>query len=210
MGELDGPEELRDQEAVTGHRPAIAPEVPGPLGAGDGVPLGPKLHQLLVKPLDLIDALNDILGPSGNYFFRELVLIKDHHFLDGLFTALQFFAQREKRLGDKGRARKRFQDIELTSFNAFGNFNLAFAGEERDGSHLPEIHAHRVVRLVQRSRRQIEFDVLRNFIPLELIDLFQPQAFGRFDLGRIQYLDARVVEHREEVVEIFRRMNVGR
>ena len=168
------------------------------------------MHELLIKPLDLIDAFNNVLGPFRYFFFRELFVIKDHHFLDGPVPVLQVIAHFEKRLDDQGRARKRLQDVELSALNAFGNRNLAFAGKERNCPHLAEIHADRVIGLVQSARRQIKLDILQGFVPLEVVDLFQPQAVGRLDFGRIQDLDTRIVEHQEKIVEIFRGMHVGR
>ncbi len=84
------------------------------------------------------------------------------------------------------------------------------AGEERYRPHLPQVHAHRIVGFVERSGREIELSILLRLFRLGFFGLVQGHVVRRLGLRRLQHLDAGVVEHGEQVVQILGRMHVGR
>jgi hypothetical protein len=49
---------------------------------------------------------------------------------------------------------------ELAALDALGDLDLALAGEQRHRAHLAQVHADRVVGLVERARREVELDLL--------------------------------------------------
>ena len=48
----------------------------------------------------------------------------------------------------------------LAALDALGDLDLALAGEERHRAHLAQVHAHRVVGLVERAGGEVELDAL--------------------------------------------------
>ncbi len=77
------------------------------------------------------------------------------------------------------------------------NLHFAFAREQRHRAHLAQVHANRIVGLVQRTRRQIELGLVR---AVPAIDAF---AFELVALFRIDQVDAGGRKHREQFFEIF-------
>ncbi len=64
----------------------------------------------------------------------------------------QFFRQRHVFLAGKAEAVNDFANFAFGGLDAFGNFHLLFARQQRHLAHLLEIHPHRVVRRVQPVR----------------------------------------------------------
>ena len=62
-----------------------------------------------------------------------------------------------------GRARNRLQHAHLPALDALGDFDFAFARQQRHGAHLAQVHAHGVVGFFERSRGQVELDILALF-----------------------------------------------
>ena len=61
------------------------------------------------------------------------------------------------------RARDRLDDRELAALDAPRDLDLAFAREQRHRAHLAQVHADRVVGLVERARREVELELLGAF-----------------------------------------------
>src|SRR5882762_4180266 len=59
-------------------------------------------------------------------------------------------------LEDDGGARDRLEHEHLAALDAFGDGDFALARQQRDGAHLAQVHAHRVVRLFEHPGREIE------------------------------------------------------
>ena len=52
---------------------------------------------------------------------------------------------------------------QLAALDALGDFHFAFAGEQRNGAHLAQVHAHGVVGLFKRAGREVKLDVFALF-----------------------------------------------
>ena len=61
------------------------------------------------------------------------------------------------------RARDRLDDRELAALDAPRDLDFAFAREQRHGAHLAQVHADRIVGLVERARREVELELLGAF-----------------------------------------------
>ena len=107
------------------------------------------------------------------------------------------------RAGDRRRPRNRLDDGQLAALDALGDLDFAFAGQQRDGAHLAEVHPDRVVGLVERAGRQIELELLGAFA-----GAVEQLVFAIFLLG-VDDFDAGAAERAEQVVELVRRRDVG-
>src|SRR5262249_62284004 len=111
--------------------------------------VGPRLTHLLDLLEDFsLSILDDLVG--------DLLVAEDHQFANGAFAGPKLIADDEDALGDGWRAGDRLDDRELAAFDALGDGDLAFAREQRDRAHLAEVHADRVVGLVESARGEIE------------------------------------------------------
>ena len=81
--------------------------------------------------------------------------------------------------------------------DALGDGDFAFAREQRHPPHLAQVHADRIVRLVQRAGGEVE---LR---PLAVVALHPVAAVIR--LVRVDQVDAGGAEGRKQFLEILRR-----
>ena len=86
----------------------------------------------------------------------DLLLVEDHQLAHGPLAALELLAHLDDFLRDLRRARDRLDDGQLALLDALGDRHLALAREQRHGAHLAQVHADRVVRLVERAGRQVE------------------------------------------------------
>src|SRR5581483_4471799 len=161
VGEIDGSDVLRDQNPVPCHSPVVLAKLARTFGARDRIAPGLELCQFLGKPLDFINGINDILQARGHLVFRQFVVIEGDDLLDGALTLLQFFPDFVQFLDHDCRTGQRLQDFELPALDALGDGYLALPSEQGHGSHFAQVHAYRVVCLVERSRRQVQLDVFR-------------------------------------------------
>ena len=99
----------------------------------------------------------------SQHLFGDLLIVEDHDFLDGANAALQVFAHGEDLADHDRRTRQRLQHAKLAALNALGDLDLAFAREQRNRSHLAQIHADGIVGLLHRAGREVEFHVLAGF-----------------------------------------------
>ena len=166
FGELDLADPLRHLDAGAHRRPACAC---GTCACPCGRALR-RLVELLVQLLggvvglaDGVDLLLHLARPLGDALVGDLLVVEDHQLANGAVAALQLVAEVDDLLGHQRRARDRLDDRQLAALDAAGDFDLAFAGEQRHGAHLAQVHAHRVVGLVERARRQVELELLRSF-----------------------------------------------
>src|SRR5579864_6266929 len=81
--------------------------------------------QLFFQQLDFFIVFADILNLPDKIFqpglydvFSDLFFVKRDQLLDGADALFQVLAERENFLDDDWRARKRFQNAELSAFNA--------------------------------------------------------------------------------------------
>ena len=118
---------------------------------------------------DHFDTANRRPHPGLQNLFRQLFLVERDYFLDIADAAAKILAQGNNLPDDNRRTRDRFHDAQLPALNPLGDFNLALASEQRNGTHLAQIHAHGVVCLLQRTGREIKFYILRLFAGLRLV-----------------------------------------
>ncbi len=96
-------------------------------------------------------------------------------------------------------AHHRFEDFLVALLDPLGDFDFALAGQQADGAHLAQVHAHRVVGLADRTRVD-NFLFLFLLLPVELHAVF---------FLAVHDLDVQVVEHDQHVVDLFRTEQVG-
>ena len=85
--------------------------------------------------------------------------------------------------------------------DAFGDLDLALAGEQRHGAHLAQVHAHRVVGLADGPGRQVQLRtlVLGGGLVLLAAQAQAPEVRG---LGGVDQLDVLLAEHDDDVVDL--------
>ena len=150
-----------------------------------------------------LDLAEDFDGPLLDHFVGDLFVAEDHQLANRALAGAQLIAHDQDALGDGGRPGDRLDDGELAALDALGDGHFAFAREEGHGAHLAEIHAHRIVGLVQRARGQIELGFVARAFTIEVL----VAAVG---LVGIDDLDARGTEGVEQIVEFLRRGDLGR
>ena len=97
------------------------------------------------------------------HFFGDLLLVEEYDFFDRAHAALQVFADGDDFADHDRRTRHRLEHAQLATLDALGDFNFAFAGKQRNGAHLAQVHADGIVGFFQRARREVEFNVFAGF-----------------------------------------------
>ena len=175
-----------------------------PAGVADGVGLvfGDRGGLLLFILRDLLlvldqrfNAGNGGLDARLHDVLGEFLVVEDHHFLDVANAALEVFAEGGNLADDNGRAGDGLEDAHLAALDALGDLDLALAGEQGNRAHLAQVHADRVVGLLQGSGRQVQFDVLA---------VFQVEVLVA-ELGAVQQVNALGADGGDQVVQIFGR-----
>src|SRR5216684_3864208 len=202
LGELDVADALRhiDEGAHRGTtRAAVLALVPRRRALGR---VGELQIELLVDVARLahrFDLLLHLLGAILDALVGDFLVVEDDELADRAITAAQLVAEQDHFLGDERRAGNRLDDGELAALDAPRDLDLALARQERHRAHLAQIHADRVVRLVERARREIELHLLGAFA--RAVDrFFVAEVF----LIGIDDLDARAAKRIEQVVELVR------
>src|SRR5690348_3163913 len=188
-----------------GQVPAVAPIVFGPLLAVDGLELFQQLVDFLVVLGHLVNAANHVLQAVLQDLVGDFFLIKGDDFLDGAHTAAQVIAQGEDFPDHYRGAGQGLEHPVLPALDALGDFHFAFAGEQRNGAHFAQIHAHRVVGLLQGARRQVELDVLTHLHVVGLV-----QTGGRHFGGTLKNINALRADGGQQVIQILGRVDVMR
>ena len=129
----------------------------------------------------------------------DLFVVEDDQLADAALVGPQLLAHRHDRAGDRRRAGDRLDDGQLAALDALGDLDFAFAGEERHGAHLAQVHADGIVGLVEGARREVQLDFFGAFTgAIELFLLAER-------LLRVDDLDAGTAERPEQIIEILRR-----
>ena len=131
--------------------------------------------------------------------FGQLLLVEGDDFLDVADAAAQVFAQPDDLANHDRRTRDRLHHANLSALDALGDLDLALAGEQRHRTHLAQVHAHGVIRLLKRAGREVELDVFGLFAGLGLV-LVAVAA-----LAVAAKLDALRVDGRQQVVQVIGR-----
>ncbi len=148
---------------------------------------------LLLVLDERVDAGDGGFDAGLHDIFRELFLVEDDHFFYVAHTALEVFAEGDDLADDDGRAGDGLEHAELAALDALGDFDFAFAGEQRNGAHFAQIHAHGVVGLLERARRQVELDIFA---------LFKFEVLVGAELGAVEQVNALCANGGDEVVEV--------
>ena len=101
-------------------------------------------------------------------------------------AALQVLAQLNDFADDQRRTGKRFAHRPLTALVALGEFDFALAREQRNGAHLAQVHADRIVGFVANILGQFQVaEIVRfvfgGFFEVELLGFFED-----FDAGAVE------------------------
>ena len=160
--------------------------------AGDGLQLLAELLALFVVLLDLGDLRQQLVQLSAEIFVGNDELGQHQDIAHGSDAALQIVAQLNDLADDQRRTRERFANRPLAAFIALGQLDFALAGEQRNGAHLAQIHADRIVGFVA--------NILGEFQVAEIVGLILG-GFFEIEFGLFQDLDAGAIEVREQILE---------
>src|ERR1019366_9535334 len=163
VGKAQLADDLRYRNLLASQRPKVAAVFLRPFLLRNPIQLFDELDRLLVVLRQFVDPAGDVLQTVEDHFFRDLLFVEEHDFLDGAHTALQVLTNGNDLANHDGRARQRFQHPQLSALDALGELDFAFAGQQRDRAHLAQVHAHRVVGFFQRAGGKVEFNVLARF-----------------------------------------------
>src|SRR5688572_5368685 len=153
---------------------------------------------------DRINLLEHFLRALIDPLIGDLIVLEDHELADGPGARLQLITHVDDHLGDGRRARNRFDDGELAALDTPRDLDFSLAGEQRHGAHLAQVHADRIVGLIQRPGREVELHFLAALgRPVELL-LLEVRLLGVDDF------DARTAKRIEQIVELVRRGDLGR
>src|SRR5262245_27534217 len=201
FGELDAADRLR-QLHLRAHRRPLAAAVLALVAAGRALRrLGELLGELLLVPARLahgVDLLLHLLRALDDALVGDLLVVEDHQLADGALAGVQLVAEEDLLLRDQRRAGDGLDDGELAALDAACDLDLAFAREQRHGAHLAQVHAHRVVGLVERAGREVELELFGAFLrPIDRFDIV-----AQVLLIGIDDLDAGAAERVEQIVEL--------
>src|SRR5262245_43465618 len=149
----------------------------------------PRLADGVDLPQDLLLAVLDLL-------VGQLLVDERDQLADAALVVLELIAHLHDDAGDRRRARDRLDDGQLAALDALGDLHFAFAGEQRDGAHLAQVHPHGVVRLVEGARSEVELQLLSAFAGTVEQLLFAVRLLGVDDL------DAGAAERAEQIVQL--------
>ena len=113
----------------------------------DGVQFFADLLVLLVQRHDFAELLADLGLPLhiGRAAFFHIAQIDK--VIEFFFAALQPLGDFDDQQLHQGRPADRLLHAELAALHAPRQIDFAFAGQQRNGAHLAQIHAYRVVRV---------------------------------------------------------------
>ena len=205
VGEAQLANDARDANLLAAQQPARLAVQARVLLGQDAGELLQQLLGLLVMLVELVDLAGDVFQAIEQHLFGDLVLVEEHHFLDGTDAALEVFAHGDDLADDDRRTRQRLEHAQLAALDALGDFHFAFAGEQRNGAHLAQVHANGVVGLLESARGEVELDVFTGF-DVALIELVE--RAGR--LGSFQNIDALAADGGHEIIEVVGRVHIVR
>ena len=98
-----------------------------------------------------------------------------------------------------------FQHGQLTALDTFRDFDFAVAREQRDGSHLAQVHADGIVGFLERSGREVEFDSLFGCLAVKLLFSRNLVQRGKILIIGIDDFDACCPEGGKQVIQVLGR-----
>ena len=206
VGVLELADDAVDVHMLAADQPARLADF---LGLRLGV-LASRRRQLLFESGQLLLVLDDHVDTADGGaharlqdLFGQLFFVEGDHFLDVADAAAQVFAQRDDLANYDRRARDGLHHAYLTALDALGDLDLTLAGEQRHRAHLAQVHAHRVVGLLEGSRRQVELDVVGLLARLRLVLVAIHARLTR------QHVDALRVDGGHQIIELVGRGDVA-
>ncbi len=204
VGEAQLADHARDANLLAAHGPLGLAEAARILLLRNLGQLVGQHHRLLVVLVQFVHTAGDVLQPVEENLFGDFLFVEENHFLDGTYAALQVLAHGEDFADHDRRTRQRLQNAKLSALDALGDFDFAFAGEQRHGAHLAQIHADGVVGFLQRTGREIELDVFAG-LNVALLELVESTCLRTFE-----HVNALGADGGHQVFEVVGRMHVVR
>ena len=205
-------------EAQLAHRHATCARSRAPGGSGNGdesrgrffwltaASFSCERRNLLVELVELVDLGEEFLQPLVDNLFGDFLFVEGDQLLDGADAFFEVLAQGEEFTNHDRRARKRLQDAVLATLDALGDFDFAFAREQRNGSHLAQIHADGIIGFFQRAGGEVEFDVLGAFF--YFFEFFF--QIGRRPFRAFEHIDSLRPDRGQQIFQVFRRVHIVR
>ncbi len=147
-----------------------------------------------------------------DFLFGQFFIVELNDFLDRARAVAQVFADLQNFLQNQRSARNRFQNQQLPALDAFRDGHFAFAGQQRHGAHFAQVHANRVVRFLECSRRKVQIAIFRRgfFLHLHRVAGIRSRKRGLGGGQVFVHIDPVALESREQIVNFFRGVNLGR
>ena len=148
-----------------------------------------------------------------DFFFGQLFVVELDDFLDRAGAVAQVFADLQKFLQDQRSARDGLQNQQLPALDALGDGHFAFARQQRNGAHFAQVHANRIVGLFERSGSEVEIAVFATDGFFLHFDGVGGICRRKRSLGAgkvLVHIDAVALEGREQIVDFFRGVHLGR
>ena len=136
------------------------------------------------------------LTRACQHLFRELFFVEGDDFLDVANAALEVFAEADDFANDDGRTRDGLDHAQLAALDALGDFDFAFASEQRDGAHFAQYM--RTGSLVFSSVPGVRSSSTSSSLRRLRARTFRARQICR----RRRRLDALGVDGGEEIVEV--------
>src|SRR5690606_20344437 len=165
LGELDPADQARQLDPAAQQLPPRL-AVLLLLALRNRAELGFELPDRLELQPDLLNLLEQLALPRRDLLVGDLLVVEHHELADRPLAALELLAHLDDLVGHLRRARDRLDDRELALLDALGDGHLALAREQRHRAHLAQVHPHRVVRLVEGPRRQVELALFTVTLPV--------------------------------------------
>ena len=126
------------------------------------------------------------LGEALHVALAGLDFFVEDDAVEALLAFVELVGEVEVGIGDEAEEVEVFGDLDFGVFDAFGDFDFLFAGEQWDLAHLLEVHADWVV-------EDVEFLVGLGFLVIDIgfVALF---VFVAIDLGGVDNVELHVAE----------------
>src|SRR5262245_12783720 len=204
LREIQQPDELRKLDALPREFAPHPGELRRTLRLGQDFLV--KRVRLLERLADLGDGFEGVVVVLLDLLFRDAFLFGEGHDLADRKVAVRQLVAYPEQLGDgDGRARDRLLHSDLAALDALCDGDFAFSRQQWHHAHLAQVEADRVVRFVQRPRREIQLKLLL----LRLLKLLFSRGHGR---GGFQKLLFRITnryplaaQRGEDVFDVVRR-----
>ncbi len=137
---------------------------------------------------------------------QAFLIVEDDDVANARQPLLEVVADAKDLFDGDRRTGDRLLLLQQTALDALGDRNLALAGEKWDDGHLAQVHAHGIVRLLERAGGKVELALFP--VGSLLLDLV-PRILEEL-LVRFADLDAFGADDVENGLDLVRRADLGR